>query len=200
MKLQMVLLVKMAVYPLVYSLFLLAASIGLLACAGEPSPETVYRRISESELRPGEAIPVGQGMPILTVTGRVGTFNRGAAIEMDIDILEAAGIVEYTVLDPFQNREITYRGPLVSDLLALWQVPDDATMLDVLALNDYRATVPIKLVRDYPVIFAIQADGEYMPIEKRGPAMLVLPYDHFDFERPTSDRYWVWQIKSIEIR
>jgi len=67
------------------------------------------------------------------------------------------------------------------------------------ALNDYTVDVPIALIRDYPIIFAMQADGEYMPVSDKGPAMLVLPYDDFDFERPSSDAYWIWQIKSIDI-
>ena len=182
------------------SVFALLLALALAGCEGTPTPQSIYTRITDGAIHPGDAIPVAQGAPILTVTGRIGSANSGDAIVMDLATIEAVGIVEYTVLDPFQNREITYRGPLMSDLLALWQVPDEATILDVLALNDYRADVPIDLVRDFPVIFAVQSDGEYMPIVERGPAMLVFPYDDFEFERPANDSYWVWQIKSIDIR
>lgn len=172
----------------------------LAACGSTPAPETVYTRVADATLAPGDAIPTPTGKSILTVTGEIGTTNAGDTIEMDLAAVEAAGIVEYTVLTPFQNREIVYRGPLLSDLLALWQVPAEATTLYLVALNDYRVEMPIEMVRDFPVVFALQADGEYMSIADRGPAMLVLPYDDFEFERPASDKYWIWQIKSIEIK
>jgi hypothetical protein len=39
-----------------------------------------------------------------------------------------------------------------------------------------------------------------MPISTRGPAMLVFPYNDFDFDRAVYDNYWIWQIKSIEVQ
>ena len=51
-----------------------------------------------------------------------------------------------------------------------------------------------------PVLLAMQADGIYMAVEDRGPAMLVFPYDQFHFDRPAYDAYWVWQIKTIHVQ
>ena len=167
------------------------------ACGGQDEP--VYSTISEATLTTGEVIPVPSEEIILTVTGNVGTSNEADHIIMDIPTIEAAGLVEYTVMDPFKEEEVTYTGPLMSDLLDLWQIAEDAETLEMTALNDYRVNVPIELIRDYPIIFALQADGAYMPVSDKGPAMLVLPYDDYDFERPSSDAYWIWQIKSIHV-
>jgi hypothetical protein len=92
-------------------------------------------------------------------------------------------------------------GPLMSDLLALWGVSQDAVeTLNVVALNDYAVDVPAGDLWEYPVIFALQADGEYMPVSTRGPAMLVYPYADFDFDMDEYNSYWVWQIKTIDVQ
>jgi hypothetical protein len=88
----------------------------------------------------------------------------------------------------------------MSDLLDIWQVGEDATILHMVALNDYAVDVPLADLREYPVIFALQADGAYMPIATRGPAMLVYPYDDFEFDTAIYNDYWIWQIKAIDVR
>jgi hypothetical protein len=115
------------------------------------------------------------------------------------------GEVEYRVVDPFREEgdaeEVVFRGPLMSDLLALWGVSQDAVeTLNVVALNDYAVDVPAGDLWEYPVIFALQADGEYMPVSTRGPAMLVYPYADFDFDMDEYNSYWVWQIKTIDVQ
>jgi hypothetical protein len=178
----------------------IAVTFTACAPAAVPTPTAVYSIVSETTLQPGSEIPAPTGEPILTVTGKIGTTNVDDSIQMDMETMESLRLVDYTVTDPFENREITYRGPLMSDLLALWQVADDATTLHTVALNDYAVDVPISDLRQYPVIFALQADGEYMPVSTRGPAMLVYPYDDFEFEPSVYNDYWIWQIASIDVQ
>ena len=179
-----------------YTLLVLAT-----ACTTDtPATETVYTVISEGTLNGGDTIPAPTGDVILTVTGNIGTTNVDDTIQMDLATVESVGLVDYTVQDPFENREITYRGVLMSDLLDVWQVGEDATTLHVVALNDYAVDVPLADLREYPVLFALQADGEYMPISTRGPAMLVYPYNDFEFDVAIYNDYWAWQIATIEVR
>ena len=182
----------------------------LAACSSDDDDEPVYTRVTEAQLSPGDDIPAPQDDAdiILTVTGKIGNPNQGDdTIVMDLATIEMVGEVEYTVADPFREDEaadaddVTFRGPLMSDLLALWGVErEDVEMLNVVALNDYAADVPADDLWEYPVIFALQADGEYMPIATRGPAMLVYPYADFEFDEPLYNNYWVWQIKSIDVQ
>lgn len=172
----------------------------LAGCAAAPDPSTIYTQVTEAELDAGDPIPAPDGEPVVTVTGEIGTTNVDDSIQMDMDTLESVGLVDYTLTDPFEGGEVTFRGVLMSDLLDLWQVPDNATTLHMVALNDYSVDVPISDIRQYPVIFAVMQDGEYMPISTRGPAMLVYPYGEFEFDRELYDNYWIWQIKSIEVR
>jgi hypothetical protein len=159
-----------------------------------------YRVVSEASLSAGDAIPVPSWAVILTVTGKIGTTNIEDKIQMDIATIESLGQVDYTVTDPFEGIETTFRGVLMSDLLDLWQVSTDATTLHVVALNDYAIDVPISDLRTYPVIFALKANGEYLPVSTVGPARLVYPYGEYALDPALYNDFWIWQIKSIEVR
>lgn len=187
-------------YRSVTHLIIFLLVIVISACASEPEFDDVYTRITEGTLNAESEIPQPAQEIILTVTGKIGAPNEGESIVMDLPTIESLGIVEYTVQDPFEEVETVYQGVLMRDLLDLWQVSESATTLDILALNDYRVEVPLDIVRDYPVIFALQQNGAYMTPDYRGPAMLVFPYEEYDFERPATDAYWIWQIKAVEVK
>jgi hypothetical protein len=173
----------------------------LAACGSTPTnSDPVYKKVGDATLKSGDAIPAPTDEVVLTVSGAIGTTNAGDTIEMDLPTIESVGLVDYTVNDPFENRTVTYRGVLMSDLLKLWRVSSSATTLHMVALNDYSVDVPLADIQKYPIILALQADGQYMPVATRGPAMLVYPYDHFEFDKAIYNDYWIWQIKSIEVR
>jgi len=181
-------------------LFFCLMIIALAACAPSSDTKTVYTKIADATLKAGDTIPAPTGDIILTVTGKIGTTNTDSAIEMDLSMIEAAGLVDYKVTDPFEDQPVTFRGPLMSSLLDLWKVSSDAKTLRMVALNDYSVDVPIEEVRKYPVVFALEQDGEYMPVASRGPAMLVFPYNDFEFNEAIYNDYWIWQIKSIDVQ
>lgn len=172
----------------------------LAACAVAPNFDQVYTVVSAATLRPGAAIPTPQQEPMLTITGKISATNRDNTILMDRAALEQVGLVEYTVTDPFEQRLVRYRGLLMRDLLALWQVAADTQTVHVTALNDYKIAIPMSDFRQYPVLFALQADGVYMQPDYRGPAMLVYPLDQYAFDLIAVQRKWIWQIKTIEIQ
>jgi len=176
----------MQIYPikkLLGVVMVMAGLVAMVGCATAPDPSTIYTRVSEATLKAGDSIPAPTGDTILTVTGKIGTTNSDDTIVMDLATIESAGEVTYEVTDPFEGNKVVFRGPLTSDLLDIWQVSPDATTLHVIALNDDVVDVPIAELRKYPVVFALQQDGQYMPIETRGPAMLVFPYDDFEFDK-----------------
>jgi len=172
----------------------------LAACTVKPKFEDIYTVVTPATLQPGSVIPLPPADPILTVTGKVGTTNSDQAIVMDRATIEQAGLVEYTVIDPFEEKAVRYQGVLMRDLLALWQVADDAQTVQFVALNDYTIDIPIADFTDYPVLFALQADGVYMEPDYRGPAMLVYPVDQYEFDAMVVQRKWIWQIKAINIQ
>jgi len=136
----------------------------------------------------------------LTVSGQIQSFNQGNTFVMDRQMIEAVGIVESTVLDPFENVDYRFRGVLMRDLLNLWKVDPQATILDLKALDGYRIEIPIQIFKDYPVLFALQENDQYLQLNYRGPAMLVFPYQTHQLPQDYTEQYWIWQIQSILVR
>jgi hypothetical protein len=180
---------------------LLVGAAALAACGGTVDPDSVYTRVTEGTLSAGDSIPAPAEAVILTVTGNIENPNSDdGSIQMDLPTLESVGLVDYTVTDPFEGDEVTFRGVLMSDLLALWGVPEDAETLQMTALNDYSVDLPFSELRQYPVMLALMEDGEYMPVSTRGPSMLVFPYAHYDFDEAVYNNYWIWQLKQIDVQ
>lgn len=192
---------QVLISPSMFVGFLMTCVFVLFAagCSMWGPSETVYQTVSVPTLSPGEAVPVPENEVILTVTGKIGVPNQGDAILMDQQTIEEVGLVEFEVHDPFENRPILYRGVLMSDLLELWQVADDVDTVRLTALNDYQVDVPIEDFQQYPVLFAMQADGVYMESSYRGPAMLVYPLDQYDLDIVSIKSRWIWQIASVEL-
>ena len=72
---------------------------------------------------------------------------------------------------------------------------------EVLALNDYRTTIPVSDFMDYPVILALKQDGEYMSVRNKGPLFIIYPFD--DFDELQADIYYsrsAWQVRRITIK
>lgn len=176
-------------------------------CASQPSFESVYSEVSLSTLQSGDSIPQPEGEVLLTVTGLIGARHQEKssaelgdlpALEMDQASLNAVGLVEYSIKDPFELEENTFRGVLMRDLLELWQVSPEATHLTLTALNDYQVKIPIELLRDYPVMLAQFQNGQPMQPDYRGPAMLVTPHTQYkSVEELGKLEYWIWQVIKI---
>lgn len=180
--------------------FIIMMALFLLSCKAVPAFEDVYTIVAEATLKPGAAIPAPQQELLLTVTGKVKNVNHDKTILMDRATIEAVGLVEYTVTDPFEQRPIRYRGVLMRNLLALWQVADGATTVKLTALNDYTIDIPLAEFQQYPILFALQSDGVYMKPDYRGPAMLVYPVDQYKFDPLIVQQNWIWQITAINIQ
>ena len=188
-----------------------------LSCSPQPSFESVYDRVMPATLQAGDSIPEATSAPLITVTGKVKATQAGdrsssnksdsslqaappPQIVMDAESLRAVGLVEYTVEDPFESAENTFRGVLFRDLLDLWQVSEDASYLTMTALNDYQIKVPISLLREYPVMMALEQNGEVMTRDYRGPAMLVAPLSQYPgAEALAHQEYWIWQLSSVHV-
>jgi hypothetical protein len=182
-------------------ILLCATLTGIILSGCTPSFDSGYTRISNATLTSDLAqFPFPQSDPILTVSGLIQSFNQGDTFVMDRDMIEAVGIVENSVLDPFEKVNYRFQGVLMRDLLNLWQVDPQATILDLKALDGYRIELPIQIFRDYPVLFAIKQNDEYLPLNYRGPAMLVFPYQDYQLPPSYTEQYWIWQITSITVR
>jgi hypothetical protein len=193
----------------------LIATIGCLApiylsgcTATAPQFDAVYTRVSEAQRQPGQPLPAPKSQTIITVTGNIQAQQEKSAsrpatstgIQLDRENLASAGLVEYTINDIFEKKSNRFRGVLMRDLLALWQVSPEAKQVTLTALNDYKITMPIALLQQYPVILAMEQNGRPMQPDYRGPAMIVTPYEQYGAVPELANRdYWIWQVTKIHI-
>ncbi|MBX3010637.1 MAG: molybdopterin-dependent oxidoreductase [Caldilineaceae bacterium] len=182
------------------TLILALVAMVFIGCNRAPKFEDAYTVITSATLQAGDVIPLPQQEVTLMVTGKIGITNTQDAILMDIATIERVGLIEYEIDDLFANRPILFQGVLMRDLLELWQVDAEAKNAHFVALNDYVVDIPLDEFRDYPVMFALKADGEYMQPVERGPAMIVYPTTQYEFDLALIQWNWIWQIKSIDIQ
>ncbi len=144
-------------------------------------------------------MPAPSGPVVLTIKGMIGTRNVDDRLDFDMQTLERLGLVEYEVDDPFLKRVVSYRGPLLRDVLAVAGIAPSATEVFATALNDYKTTIPLE-VNTWPVIIATTRDGKPMPVEDDGPLEIVFPSKHFNIDPIVYNQMWVWQLRELVAR
>lgn len=133
---------------------------------------------------------------ILTVDGEIA---GGVPIDFTSAELEAIGSATIATSTPWHDGKPAFEGVPMSALLA--HVGATGEVAEVLALNNYRTTIPLADFSEYPVILALKQDGEYMTVRNKGPLFIIYPFDDYDELR--TDLYYsrsAWQVRSITIK
>jgi len=159
--------------------FVLQLSIVLLTTASIPS----------AALAQSDAV-------ILTIDGKI---DGGAPLDFTASQLEAIGSAQIATATPWHDGTPVFEGVPMETLLA--HVGAEGEEADVLALNNYRTTIPLADFTAYPVLLALKQDGEYMSVRNKGPLFIIYPFDDFDELR--TDLYHArsaWQVRSITIK
>ncbi|MGB0694358.1 MAG: hypothetical protein ACPGOY_01830 [Rhodospirillaceae bacterium] len=146
-----------------------------------------------------QALATPAGNVILQLTGSISQTNDGQSAAFDAQMLQALPQVTIETGNPWTDGVHSYQGPLLKDVLSV--VGANGTTLEVIALNDYAATVPVEDAQADGPILAHSRDGKPMRIRDKGPLMLVYPFD----DNPSLDNeiYYsrsVWQIKHITVQ
>jgi hypothetical protein len=160
-----------------------ALVVGTLACGGAAA----------------EALPTPSGKPILVVSGNIAQANADGEARFDRDMLEALGTVTFETTTPWDRERVRFEGVPLGRLLD--RLGASGSRLIVVALNDYSAELPVEDVRRYDVILALRQNGEYMPVQNRGPLFIVYNFDS-DPELKSQKFYSrsVWQVAKLEVR
>lgn len=183
----------------VVHILMMSVLIWLLPACGVTGDEKLYDRIAQASLDPGDPIPKPSDDIILTVSGDISIINDNNQLTFDIKTLEMLGLIRYKVDDPWLQKEVTYSGVLLSDLLKFAGASDSVTVVYATALDGYAVAIPIKEIEDWPVLLATQSDGTYMTVENSGPTRIIFPYGVHD-DISVARNYSVWNLKSLEIR
>ena len=139
------------------------------------------------------AQPDAPGKIVLTVE------SQGRRTRFDMRMLEALPQQTYKVTTPWYLRPVSFRGPLLRDVLAAAGV--GGTHVEAVAVNDYTADIPFKDAEAYDVIIALRMDGKPMSPRDKGPLFVVYPYDRLPPQvRERSFERSVWQLDGLRVR
>ena len=182
----------------------LVAALAVAACGGKEEAPTrsaapdasTPRVVDDGTLAAGEKISAPKGEVVLTVTGDIGTANKGRKLELDLASLEKMRQMRVEAAEPFLKRRVTFEGVLLADLLAVAGVPESASTVSLIALDDYKVDFKVSDVRSSQMLLATKADGKHMPVDRSGPIRIVFP------DRSTLGRnpdLWIWSVESMKV-
>jgi hypothetical protein len=182
----------------------LVVTLAVAACGGKdeaatqapPPSASTPQVVDDGSLAAGQKISVPQGEVVLTLTGDIGTANKGSKLELDLASLEKMRRVRVEAAEPFLKRRVTFEGVLLSDLLAVAGVPSSASKVSMTALDDYKVDFKLDDVRSSQMLLATKADGKHMPVDRSGPIRIVFPDSSSLGRNPD---LWIWSVASMKV-
>ncbi len=135
----------------------------------------------------GESDPV-----VLEISGQVETTRT-----FTLSQLRALGVTRLTTSTAWTDGAPEFEGVLARNVMAELG-PITSSHVTALALNDYRADIPISDFYDYEVLFAWSMNDDMLTRRDKGPLWVVYPRDSVPQLR--EERYehrWVWQLSRL---
>jgi hypothetical protein len=182
----------------------LVVTLAVAACGGKdeaatqapPPSASTPQVVDDGSLAAGQKISAPQGEVVLTLTGDIGTANKGSKLELDLASLEQMRRVRVEAAEPFLKRRVMFEGVLLSDLLAVAGVPSSASKVSMTALDDYKVDFKLDDVRSSQMLLATKADGKHMPVDRSGPIRIIFPDSSSLGRNPD---LWIWSVASMKV-
>jgi hypothetical protein len=181
----------------------LVAALAVAACGGkeEAPPQAASgasapQVVDDGTLAAGERVAAPKGDVVLTVSGDIGSANKGRKLELDLASLEKMRQVRLEAAEPFLKRRVTFEGVLLSDLLKVAGVPDSASKVSLTALDDYKVDFKVADIRSSQMLLATKADGKHMPVDRSGPIRIVFPDSSTLGRNPD---LWIWSVATMKV-
>jgi hypothetical protein len=150
---------------------------------------------------PSEVLLTIAGKGVKRLSDKAAVASEAAATEaVDFTLAALAAMPQHTITTkaPWHDGVRTYSGPLLRDVLAAANA--QASSARFIALNDYRADIPLEDARQYPVVLAIRLDGKPMLVRDKGPLFVMYPFDkHPELAKTKYFSRCVWQLHRIEL-
>jgi hypothetical protein len=185
---------------LVPSLLVVLAISSFVSCGGKDSPDSnktalVEREdVSSGEIGPDDSIPMPKDKSVLSITGLISNPNDGEMTRLDLATLGEMPIVQLRVFEPFEKRNVTFEGVLMSDLMEIVGAEASATEVHFTALDHYKVDLSLKEIDSKEILLALKSDGKGMSVVDGGPTRIIFPPNSVSGRN--SDM-WIWNVKSM---
>lgn len=148
-----------------------------------------------------ETLPQPEGDVILTVSGNIKNTNTGGAAVLDRNMLKGLPQETLVVVTPWTEGNVTFVGPLISDVLTMVGAGDTAT-LKAVALDEYAVEIPTEDVQKYKVILAMTMGGKDLDVQDMGPLWVIYPWtdQHPELQDEKYHGRSIWQLSAIEVQ
>ena len=147
----------------------------------------------------GKDAPQPTGEAILTVSGAIALTNGDGVFAMDEAMLRALPMVEYLVEDPWMG-ENTYGGVLLSTLLEYVGFPSGASQVVLVCSDEAEFAIAIADILAYPILLAMEADGEAIFESIGGPIKVAYPYNAYpSLEEVYPPENWAWFVVEVRV-
>ena len=144
------------------------------------------------------ALDAPHGPVVLKVSGLIEAHNQGKVAVLDMKALQALPQKSFTTQTPWDQKPVTFSGPLLRDVLQL--VKAKGQHIRAVALNNYRVKLPLSDALEQDVVVAVQMDGQAIPVRTKGPLFIVYPFDaKKELQHKTYYERSIWQLKAIEV-
>ncbi|AXT27075.1 oxidoreductase [Ruegeria sp. AD91A] len=124
--------------------------------------------------------------------------SNSATVEFSLQDLDAMDQVTFSTSTIWTDDKVTFSGVPLKALLT--ELNTNGTSIEMVALNDYKVTMPLaELENDAPII-ATRMDGETMSVRDKGPYWVVFPYDQDPkYRAETIYTFSIWQLKHLKV-
>ena len=144
-------------------------------------------------------IPARADQTVLTVSGLIAAKDGSTSVTFDLSALEALGVRRVETRTPWHLQPVIFEGPTMAAVLDA--VGATGNTVEVMALNDYGAIIPLSDFRTYQVLLATRANGEKLSRRDKGPLFIVYPFDSSpDLRNDTYYSRSVWQVVRMTIK
>ena len=139
------------------------------------------------------------GKVLLTIDGNIGNTTDGERALFDRAQLESLDMQKLETTTPYTKGKQSFEGILFSRLLD--KIGARGTVLQAMALDGYSVDIPIKDLRDYPVLLAMKWNGKVMRVRTKGPLWVIYPIDQYpELGTEKYSTRSIWQLKSLTVK
>ncbi|MGB7445157.1 MAG: molybdopterin-dependent oxidoreductase [Coleofasciculaceae cyanobacterium] len=197
---------KKTVPSLVFTLICLPLLLGVTACSDQPTDGELEALRQEAIARNKELIAIHKNDQSLSnwqllVEGQIGSQQARAFSWEELNKLATTSV---KTQEPHQKSDdspvITFRGVAVSKLLDQFKVGSEVKEVTFVTYDSYRVTVSIADLRKYPIIIALERNGEKISRTQGGPLYLVFPHqDYPQLKSKYPSRFWAFYLTNLVV-
>ena len=119
-------------------------------------------------------------------------------VTLELADLDAMAQHSFTTSTIWTDGDVTFSVVPLSAVLASMNMQGSA--VEMIALNDYKVTIPMDQLEDTVPIIATRMDGKVMSVRDKGPYWIVFPYDADPkYQTETIYSLSIWQLNRLKV-